>query len=113
MLCKAHKVRTTPAPAANFLKGRMIAARIVSIKVLSTPRGQRLYVVFKTSKTPKALGLWLTPGRSSIQAIQVGDRVLLQQSDEGHLRLALRPLPQITQLKLFSWLNRWIELFNR
>lgn len=90
----------------------MIAARITSIQVVATPSGDRLYAVFKTTRQGKEMGIWLQPGHLNLKNMHVGDWVLLQRNSSGYLRLALAPLPHLTQLKLFSCLNRGLRLVN-
>lgn len=86
-----------------------LEAQVISIQWRSTPRGQRLYTVFK-GVDGSEMGIWTTGNYRNLRNLQLGDTVILKRNSSGCLCLAPLSLSLLARVGLFALRNKYWRL---
>ena len=62
----------------------MVKAQVISLKIYSTPLGERVYVVFQATDE-RTLAIGLPADRRILDSLQVGKTIALKQRSSGRL----------------------------
>lgn len=82
-----------------------VNAQVTSLTVRATALGDRTYAVFETVDG-SMLGFWSRADHPALQALHIGDTVVLKRKPNGHLSLASPSVFLANPVGIFALLQR-------